>query len=308
KKSAILGAGLFISPHLINGNINTATAQTLSPVSMVKGKDKKLMVEKAIELLGGISNFISKSDFVLVKPNIGWSKDEKYAANTSPDIVKKIVELCFDAGVAYVYVADRPCTSPELSYERSGIRTAAEEAGADVFIPRSGDMESTDLGGSLGRMDVMKVAFEVDKIINVPVAKHHNLATLTICMKNLMGLLGYQRSSIHRNIHRKLPELARYFKPALNVVDAYNIMVKNGPTGGNLDDLIEKNTVIASPDILTADAVTASLFTNVKDKNGETVKQFAGLDPNSVGYIKNGNNMGIGTSDFEKMDLKKTNV
>jgi uncharacterized protein (DUF362 family) len=182
--------------------------------------------------------FVEKGDIVLVKPNIGWAQEEKMAANTNPNVISKIVEMCFNAGAGYVYVADMSCNDCKTSYDKSGIEKAAKKAGADVFIPSSSDFVKKNIGNVVGDMEVLKLAFDVDKIINVPIAKHHSLAKLTICMKNLMGLLGSSRRYIHQSMDKKLPELAKFFKPVLNIVDAYRVMIKNGPSGGRTSDVV----------------------------------------------------------------------
>ena len=38
------------------------------------------------------------------------------------------------------------------------------------------------------------------------------------------------------------------------------MLMANGPTGGNLNDVKQMNTIIASPDIVAADSYAATLF------------------------------------------------
>ena len=101
---------------------------------------------------------------------------------------------------------------------------------------------------------------ECDCFINVPIAKHHGLTKLTLSMKNLMGVCGGNRGQIHWNIDRKLPELAKFINPDLTVIDAYRILLRHGPSGGNLKDVKKTKTVIAGTDPVLADSYAASLF------------------------------------------------
>ena len=98
----------------------------------------------------------------------------------------------------------------------------------------------------------------------------HGTTGLTLGCKNLMGTV-LNRGQIHANIHQRIADLVSRVKPALTVVDAVRILMDNGPTGGNLNDVKQLNTVIASADIVAADAYGASLF---------------GFKGSDIGYIK----------------------
>ena len=100
---------------------------------------------------------------------------------------------------------------------------------------------------------------KADVLIDVPVAKTHGLARLTLGMKNLMGLIK-NRSAIHSNLGQRIADLTSLFHPTLTVIDAVRMLMANGPTGGNLDDVKQMDTVIVSPDIVAADSFAATLF------------------------------------------------
>jgi len=140
----------------------------------------------------------------------------------------------------------------------------------------------------MGDWPVFRDAVECDCFINVPVAKNHGLTTLTLSMKNLMGVCGGRRGSIHWDIDKKLTEITGFINPNLTVIDAYRILLRNGPTGGNLEDVAKKNTVIASADPVLADAYAATLF---------------GLRPADIGSIAEGAKRGLG-----RMDIHNTNI
>ena len=129
-------------------------------------------------------------------------------------------------------------------------------------------------------------------VINVPIAKHHSLARLTLGMKNMMGAI-QNRESIHRNMGQRLADLSSLIKPALTVVDAVRILMDNGPTGGDLNDVKKLDTIIATPDIVAADTYAASLF-NVK--------------PSDLAYIAAGEKMGLGTSNLASVKIEQITV
>ena len=82
-------------------------------------------------------------------------------------------------------------------------------------------------------------------------------------------------------------------RPTLTVVDAFRILVDHGPTGGSLNDVKQANTIIASHDIIAADAYGATLF---------------GLTGAEVPFIKKGAEMGLGTLDLTSVKVEEINV
>ena len=100
----------------------------------------------------------------------------------------------------------------------------------------------------------------MDKFINVPILKHHGSAGLTIAMKNLYGILGGNRGKLHRDMGENIADLANGFRSHLVVVDAFRVLMRNGPVGGRLSDVELRQTVIASTSIMHADVAAAVLF------------------------------------------------
>ena len=89
--------------------------------------------------------------------------------------------------------------------------------------------------------------------------KDHNLCNATITMKNWYGLLGGRRNQFHQAIHAIISDLGLMMKPTLVVVDGTRVMMRNGPTGGRLDDVRiggerGRPLVLAAVDQLAADS------------------------------------------------------
>ncbi len=263
-------------------------------VGVVKSTRIEAAVKRAVELVGGIGSYVKPGDVVAVKPNIAFNAPPEYKATTDPVLVRTIVELCFQAGAAKVYVFDRTVSNPRLSYVTSGIERAAEQAGAKVLYV---DKVSSKLYKKISVRDgvylketlVNKHILESDVFINLPVAKHHSTAGLTIGMKNLMGITGDNRSRWHWELHQAISDINMAVKSHLTVVDATAIMTRGGPTGGSLSYLKDTDTVIASPNVARADAETALLF---------------GRAPESLGYLQLAESKGIGTiSGYSRREL-----
>ena len=141
------------------------------------------LVRRAVDAMGGIRKFVSRGDVVVVKPNIGWDRMPIHAANTNPDVVAAVIRLAYDAGAKKVVVADGSCNDPNRCFQRSGIWRAAYELGADVVLPQEHRFRSMRLKGDvLDEWPIFTTLVDADKVINVPVAKHHNLAKYTAAM------------------------------------------------------------------------------------------------------------------------------
>lgn len=177
-------------------------------------------------------------------------------------------------------MADNPVHDAERVAQRSGIRAAAAEAGGEVVLPAASGFTWATLGGSvLAESDVLSVLFSVDRLINVPVVKHHALSRMTCGLKNHMGLIGGGRGRLHQEIHPSVVDLGAAFRPTLTVVDATRVMLRNGPTGGRLEDLVAANLVAAGTDPVACEAWSARRL---------------GLDPREVPCIVQADGRGLG--------------
>lgn len=269
-------------------------AEGKTDLAVASGSSPAAITKAAINALGGIRTFIARGDVVVVKPNIGWDRLPEYAATTNPEVVKTVVALCYEAGAKQVKVFDHTVVDPRRCYKQSGIAAAAAAAGGIVsFID---DRKFRDLklpGVALKSWPVYTEAIEADKFINLPIAKTHGLSTLTLGMKNLMGIMGGSRGRIHQNIDGSLIDMALTVKPALVIIDAVRILTANGPQGGDLSDVRQLNTVIAGKDQVAADAYGATLF---------------GLKGTDLGCVTAGQKAGLGIMDLAKLQIKKISV
>ena len=254
----------------------------------------KDLVKKVFEAAGGMRRFVSKGDVVVIKPNISWGRPLHMAANTNPEVLQGVVELCQQAGAKKVRIADNTMDEAKFCFFVSGAEAVSKKTGAELIYPNSSLMREMKLHGH--RLDVWPVFLpfvEADKVINLPVAKDHILTSLTLGMKNWFGAIGGKRGSLHREIHPNIVDLAQFFKPSLTLIDATRIMTKNGPSGGSTSDVVKKNTLILSDDQVAADANASLLF---------------GKRPQDIGYIRLAKKWGLGTYEFSKLIQKKVSV
>ncbi|MFC1555739.1 DUF362 domain-containing protein [candidate division KSB1 bacterium] len=276
------------------GNYAVELPSTVPPMVVVRGEDPAMLATAAIESMGGMKNFVSPGDVVVLKPNIGWDRVPRQAANTNPYIVQCVVRHCFDAGAKKVVVTDVSCNDARRCFQRSGIAKAAEEVGADVVLPEDRKFRDYNMNGEiLSVWPLFTPIVEADKVINLPIVKHHNLAKATMGMKNWYGIIGGRRNQLHQNIDVSIADLAAFIKPTLTIMDAYRVLMANGPQGGNIKDVKEFKTVIAGIDQVAVDAYGAS---------------FLGLPPEQIAYIQMAHDRGVGNMDYKQLNIKEVQV
>lgn len=263
---------------------------------VARGSDPETIVRRAIAALGGMEKFVSPGASVIVKPNICVAYHSyEYAATTNPWVVGALVKLCYEAGAGSVQVLDYPFGgTAQQAYAASGIQEQVEAAGGEMAAMPGFKFVSVDFpqGQKMKKTKVFEDILKADVLINVPIAKHHSLAGLTMGMKNLMGIVQY-REGMHAYLGQKLADLSSLVKPALTVLDAVRILTANGPTGGRLDDVKQLDTIVAGTDIVAVDSYGTTLF---------------GLKPEDMNYIQAAAAMGLGRSDLQNLRIEEISV
>lgn len=290
---ATLAAAAVGSVPVVDLLATPVLAAEAPPLAVRKGTDIPKLVRDTLGALGGMQKFVKPGNVVVVKPNIGWDRTVELAANTHPEIVRTLVELCLDAGAKRVRLFDRTCNDPRRCYVQSGIAAAVESLKSDRvelehIDPRAFKPVTIKDGKALPTWEVYQPALEADVFINAPIAKHHSISRLTLGMKNLMGVIGGSRGKLHTDIAEALADIASVLPCDLTVIDATRILVANGPQGGRTEDVRKLDTLIASPDIVAADAYAATLFD---------------LKPEEVPTIVAGARRGLGIMDLKKIRL-----
>ena len=264
------------------------------PMVIVENGSPAQLVDAAMKELGGMQRFVSRNDVVVLKPNVGWERVPQQAANTNPDVVARVAEHCFDAGARRVVVTDFPCNDPRRSFQRSGIAASAASVGAEVIMPEDHRFRNHNLGGEiLSVWPILMPMIETDKIINIPIVKHHNLTRVTLGLKNWYGLLGGRRNQLHQNIDVGIVDLASFIRPTLTILDAYRILVTNGPQGGNLDDVRTVRMLAAGIDPVAVDSFGATLL---------------GVEVGDLSYLHLAAERGLGVVDFTKLDVRHIRI
>jgi uncharacterized protein (DUF362 family) len=262
-------------------------------LAVARGKSPAALVQAAVKALGGIERYVKQGNEVIIKPNICVAhRTYEYAATTNPEVIAELVKLSIGAGAKRVRVMDTPFSgTADQAYVRSGIGEAVKAAGGQMEIMTPAKYREVALpnGKDITKWKIYDAVLDADVLINVPIAKHHQLARLTLGMKNLMGVI-QNRGEFHLNLGQRVADLSSLLKPAFTMIDCVRILMNGGPSGGDLNSVKLTNTIIASRDIVAADAYAVTLF---------------GLQADDIPSIRAAAQMGLGKTDLKSIKIEE---
>jgi uncharacterized protein (DUF362 family) len=295
------GAGAGLSLALGRALAAPAAAGKAPVVGVGIGPDGGQNALKAVQLIGGMKKFVPKGAKVALLPNVQSRHPGSY---TKPEILRAVVRMCKKAGAKEIN-----CLSWQAlkQWEDTGLKAVvdAEGVGRRIFEKDEALFKPVAVPGgqALKEARILAALGEHDVLINMPVTKDHAGNKFTGTMKNLMGLNSpLNNRTFHRpnwqtdpeavaHLEQSIVDLNKTVKPALNVVDATEIIVTNGPFGPG--QLFRPGKVVAGTDRVAIDAYCASLW---------------GLEPKDIVQIRKGAEQGLGRIDLNKVVLREENA
>ena len=273
--------------------------QTAPPSGLVvvKGADPAMMLRKGLEVWGGLTALNLAGKKVLIKVNAAFARPPEDATTTNPELVAEAVRQFLAAGASKVTVFDHILQDlVDQTLEANGIGQAAKGAGAEVVVyavRKPGQSRTVQIPGAtaLPSAGILEEIFQADVIINMPKIKHHGGAKLSLAMKNFIGITQNMGNFHNIELHRAIAEINTAVKPSLVIADATSILLDHGPGGpGNV---AKPGQVIIATDPVAADSYACGLF---------------GMAPTNIGYIVYGEQLGVGTMDFNSLGLKEVSA
>lgn len=261
----------------------------VSVVRIVNG-DTAGAVEEAIQLLGGIGKITAGKQRIMLKPNL-VGPDPR--STTKPAVIRALAELMISEGKevsiaegsaaapgfnlteeGMFYTKDPALLDPMQQYvfDELGYTQLAEELEVPLINLHTGNMVTIKVPDPLvyDRITVNRALSEVDMLCSVPMMKTHVLATVTLGMKNLIGLYPGKayctvRSCVHNDASAKgspgiafeILDMVRACTPGLVVIDGSTAMEGNGPSDG---ELVDAQLIIAGTHPLATDMVAADIM------------------------------------------------
>jgi len=276
-----------------------APVQTAPPSGLVvvKGSDPVSMLRKGLEAWGGLAALGLAGRKVLIKVNAAFARPPEDATTTDPELVAEAVRQFLAAGASKVTVFDHILQDlVDQTLEANGIGPAAKGAGAEVVVyavRKPGQSRTVQIPGAtaLPSAGILEEIFQADVIVNMPKIKHHGGAKLSLAMKNFIGITQNMGNFHNIELHRAIAEINTAVKPSLVIADATSILLDHGPGGpGNV---AKPGQVIIATDPVAADSYACGLF---------------GMAPTNIGYIVYGEQLGVGTMDFNSLGLKEVSA
>ena len=290
-------------------------------VSIVKIKRGKIeaAVEAAIDLLGGINNVTQGKERIMLKPNL-VSNDPR--AVTKPQVIRSLAELMKKAGNdvsigegsaaagsfnvidSTTYRTKNPETLDAMQqyiYDSLGYTQLARSLDVSLVNLHTGEMVDVELPGGLAyqNLTLHHSLTEIDMLCSVPMMKTHTLATVTLGMKNLIGVYpGAIYSTVRAGVHDHAADagspgiafetidMVKANKLGLVVIDGSTAMEGDGPGNGTL---LPMDVIIAGTNPLATDMVAASVM---------------GFEPDEIPTFTWANKAGMLPQDLEEIEIR----
>ncbi len=248
-------------------------------------------LKKGLREFGGIEEFVSPGEKILVKLNLLSAAQPERAVTTHPSVLKAVLRILSEADCSFVRYGDSPgygtCESVikmlGVEEECFGAKSTSMSEAVHVDFPE---------GMTCREFDFCKEIVESDAIINVCKMKTHALERITGAVKNVYGFVcGYRKAAGHVKFPnatvfaRMLADIHRCTKPRLHIMDGIVAMEGNGPGSG---DPVPMNVLIVSRDPVAIDTVFCYLVN---------------LDPEIIPTNSQGIRMGIGTDKEEEIEM-----
>ncbi len=270
-------------------------AEPKATVVVVHGTDIPKMIEAGIAKMGGWDKFFKQGGKVALKPNLAWNSTPEQGGNTHPDILRAIIRAAEACKVKQVTIPENTCQPEKRTFKTSGALEAIEGTIAKLYRPKPADYKEVSVpkGKTCTEAKVSRDLLEADCLVNMPVAKHHGGATLSLSMKNWMGAVdnGTRRAWHRDGLHQCIADFSTFLKPHLIVIDATRIMLDHGPQGPG--KLAHPREIIFATDPVAADTYAATLF---------------GKTPKDVLHIELAAKLGVGCADIGKIKVERVEV
>ncbi len=236
----------------------------------------RAILEEQILAFGGV-----RGKKILLKPNwLAWRREDDIAC-VHPAIVVTAAKLFLEAGAAKVAVMENPAVQSAESIARAmNIDTVLKEMGVPVATFQNYQTTKVPEKTIFRNLEIAEEFLDYDAVVNLAKAKTHAMMILTLCVKNLFGLVrGAERLGWHLTVGKDFRKFADMLldlyltvHPAFNILDGIVCMEGNGPGSGMPT---ARNFLAGGTDALAVDASVSKylgvpqllLLTCAKERN-----------------------------------------
>lgn len=223
---------------------------------------------------------------VLIKPCIPSPCQNGCPYITNHKITSGVIDYLKYQGIKEIIVGEGPLRDYERTFVVSGYEKMCKER--NVRLINLHHTERKAVAWDYGELHVPSMILD-SEYINIAKLKVHTSTTVTLSMKNQMGLLRKEdNKKIHLlGLHRPIAALSGVVKPNLVIIDAIN-GEQGGPPGKHGQEVCGINLIICGTTLLSTDATATNLM---------------GFEPENIKHLKIARDMGIGGFEDEIMGM-----
>lgn len=307
----------------------------MAVVSVVQNSNIELAVQEAINLVGGIKNFVRPHDRVVIKPNLVFALPYDTGFTTDPRVVQAIVQLCKSADPLDVIIAEGAGgTDTKLAFKRCGYSELARRYDVKLVDLNESQTTAVDVPGgkALQMLNIPNIILECDVLVNVPKLKlYRDTNWASLAVKNLMGAIP-GKGEYSRTPSEEFPiKLSREFwKPEGRFFLPYHQQWWS-PRGEkkrvhkNLAEGIVDLNMVIKPSLNVIDAIIACHDIDMTHTKGEKpmelntilagrdplaldciATKIGGRNPLDISYLKRAAERSVGESDYNRIQVVGT--
>ena len=239
-------------------------------------------VQSSLKVLDPEASMFGHGQKVLLKPNLlrGFKPDR--CVTTHPVVIEAVCQVLKDLSVSHIVISDSPALGSLSAVARKSGYTFLKKKYGVQILPLSNPIifENAE---QVPHLKIAGCLQHYDRIINLPKVKSHCQMTMTLCIKNLFGLvIGKRKPVLHCLVKndklkfgKMLIDIARHVNPCLSIVDGIQAMQGQGPINGTPYPL---GVMGASQDMTALDLIFAHLLKMPLEKvyslEAARIKQF----------------------------------
>lgn len=227
-------------------------------------------VKKALKLV----HFKPKSyDLVAIKPNLSAAKPYYTGTTTDLRLLEETIKY-FQGHAENIVVmeSDGYRASADEAAEKTGVDEVCSyfdvpfvNLSKDILIPINKETKG------LGRPRIPRTFLKADLIVNLPVMKTNNLSTVSLGMKNMLGIMPGNKSAFTSRLSDAICDIHRIRSPDLTILDAIIGLEGEGPLNGRPKKM---GLIMASMDVLALD-LTACRVMRINPTNVDHLQKAA---------------------------------
>ncbi len=250
----------------------------LPVVAIAHGEDPRPMVFQALAQIDAAA-VVQPHHRVVLKPNYVEPRLPDTGVTTDPRVIEAVCEWFQSVGASDITIAESTWSEShtEEAFRLVGLPDVAERRGVKLLNLYHDDHTEVEIPAalSLERVLLPRTILEADCLVTIPKLKCHSMAYVTLGIKNLMGAVFPNKDLMHRQLHRRLCDLATVLRARLTVIDGL-VGAERHENAGNP---VKTDVILAGRDPVATDAVGCLVM---------------GIDPTQVEHLRLCSDRGLG--------------